>query len=125
MFNPFFTCRELPFTAITERRPEATWEPAVDVYRYAGGWVLKFELAGVRQEDIRVQFDTHGVTVSGKRVDRRLYDFQQAHLMEIAYSRFERAVVLPEPIDNVQFHIEFQDGMLYIFVSQSSSSQSR
>jgi len=123
MYDPFFTRCELPLTAIGKGRPEAAWEPAVDVYRCPGGWVLKFELAGVRPEDIRVQFDDQGVIVSGKRVDRHLYDFQKAHMMEISYSRFERAVALPEPIDNVQFRVEFQDGMLYVLVFQSALSQ--
>jgi HSP20 family molecular chaperone IbpA len=73
-------------------------------------------LAGVRQEDIQVQLDSQGVTVAGTRLDRSPYELQEAHLIEIAYSRFERFVALPEAIENVQFQIEFHEGMLYIRV---------
>jgi HSP20 family protein len=90
------------------------WQPAVDVYRCAGGWLLKFELAGVRQEDIQVEADSRGITVSGIRRDFRQLELQETHLMEIAYSRFERFVALPEAIENVQLRVEYRDGMLYV-----------
>ena len=31
------------------------WRPNIDVYRTANGWLVKFELAGVRAEDIDLQ----------------------------------------------------------------------
>jgi HSP20 family protein len=90
------------------------WQPAVDVYRCAGGWLLKFELAGVRQEDIHVEADERGITVSGVRRDVRHLELQETHLMEIAYSHFERFVALPAAIENVQLRVEYRDGMLYV-----------
>lgn len=29
------------------------WQPPADIYRLARGWLVKFELAGVRPEDVR------------------------------------------------------------------------
>jgi HSP20 family protein len=102
--------------------PEAAWQPAVDVYRCAGGWVVKFELAGVRHEDVEIRLDAGGITVLGARLDRRPYQFEEAHLMEIAYSRFERNVALPEPIHDVRFRVDFHDGMLYVHVLKSGET---
>ena len=119
MRDPFLAHYGLHLTTIVAPHPLAAWTPAVDVYRCAGGWLLKFELAGVRQEDIQVQLDSQGITVSGTRFDRPRYELQEAHLIEIAYSRFERFVALPEPIENVQFRIEFHDGMLYVHALRS------
>ena len=116
MREPFVSQYELQWNLISRPHPEAAWQPALDLYRCGGGWLLKFELAGVRQEDIQVRLDAQGVTISGTRLDRRPFEFQEAHLMEIAYSRFERFVALPEPIEEVQFRIEFHDGMLYVHV---------
>lgn len=95
---------------------EALWQPSVDVYRCADGWVLKFELAGVREEDIQVQLDSRGITVIGTRLDRMPYNVQEPHVIEIAYSRFERFVALSERFENIQFKTLFQDGMLYVHV---------
>ena len=77
---------------------------------------LKFELAGVHEEDVRIEADSRGITVSGMRRDVRHFEWQEAHLMEIAYSRFERFVALPEPIDDVQVRAECRDGMMYVHV---------
>ena len=53
--------------------PPTAWHPTVDVYRCADGWLLKFELADVRRDDIEVQFDGHGVRVSGVRRESPLW----------------------------------------------------
>jgi HSP20 family protein len=123
MRDQFFAQYGFHLSAATAPHPHGAWAPAVDVYRCCGGWLLKFELAGVRQEDIQVQLDSQGVTVAGTRLDRRPYELQEAHLIEIAYSRFERFVPLPEAIENVQFQIEFHEGMMYVRVLRSDDAQ--
>jgi HSP20 family protein len=50
-------------------RQEKEWEPPVDVYRATWGWLLKFDLAGVRMEDVHVHISKRSVTVSGVRRD--------------------------------------------------------
>jgi HSP20 family protein len=125
MRERFFTHHELHLSASSPLHAEAAWEPAVDVYRCAGGWLVKFELAGVRQEDIEVRLDSRGIAVFGTRLDRRPFEFQEAYLMEISYSRFERFVALPEPIENVQYRVELNDGMLYVHVLRNEESPGR
>ena len=95
---------------------EHAWRPAVDIYRCDCGWLLKVELAGVRPEEIEVLRDSSGVTVSGVRRDTRIYSRQEHHLMEIAYSRFERRIDLPETKDAAELRTEYNDGMLLIHV---------
>ncbi len=99
------------------RRLVATWEPAADLYRCADGWVIKFELAGVRKEDVEVKIGGGCITVIGSRLDRTPYPMGEAHLMEIAYSRFERSVTLPDRLAGADFHVLFEDGMLYVHVT--------
>jgi HSP20 family protein len=115
-----FSQIDLQLTAVSPLYPSAAWQPAVDLYRCAEGWVLKFELAGVKEEDITVRFDSRGITIVGRRLDRMPFDVREPHLIEIAYSRFERFVALPEPCENVQYRMSFQDGMLYVYVLHGS-----
>jgi HSP20 family protein len=95
---------------------QLAWQPAVDVYRCADGWLIKFELAGVRQEDVRVESNSRGVTISGVRRDAQDFEWKEIHLMEIAYSRFERSVQLPESVENMQLIVEYRNGMMYVRV---------
>jgi HSP20 family protein len=92
------------------------WRPAADVYRCRHGWLLKFELAGVAQEDVSVRLAGSRLIVSGTRRDIPLYERQEAHMMEIAYSHFERTVELPEECGAAEIRTEYRDGMLVVHV---------
>src|SRR5262245_42399710 len=66
------------------------WQPATDVYRTRDGWLVKFDLAGVRPEDIHVTVSGRELTVVGVRRDFCLDEGCYHYTMEITYSRFER-----------------------------------
>jgi HSP20 family protein len=119
MRDPFFSQFGTALTAFGRAHPHAAWEPAVDLYRCRGGWLLKVELAGVRPEDIRVTLAADGVSIAGRRMDRCEYELEEAHLIEIAYSSFERFVPLPESVKDPQYRVEAQNGMLYIQVLEA------
>jgi HSP20 family protein len=96
--------------------PSAAWQPAADVYHCQGGWLIKFDLAGVRHEDIKIRLIGSTLVVSGTRRDCRVYEHQVAHSMEIAYSRFERSVELPNGVSADNIRSEYQDGMLLVHI---------
>src|SRR3954470_2063987 len=82
-----------------EARPETPWQPHLDVYRTADGWLVKFELAGVRAEDIDLQVLGGRMKLTGVRRDCLREEARKSGLpapvhyrMEIAYSRFERTL---------------------------------
>lgn len=102
------------FAAAPALRQEAPWRPAADVYRTPYGWLLKFELAGVRLEDISIHRQGARITVSGVRRDWALEEGGQHHMMEIAYSRFERTVELPCDPGEARLRVEYRDGILLL-----------
>ena len=48
---------------------EEPWRPHVDVYRTADGWLVKFELPGVRAEDVELEVLGGRMKVAGVRRD--------------------------------------------------------
>jgi HSP20 family protein len=100
--------------------PQVAWQPAADVYRCRDGWLLKFDLAGVRPEDVEVRVEGRKVIVTGTRRDWRIPDVQEAHMMEIAYSHFERSVELLDDIDQAEIKTEYRDGMLLVHLLTQS-----
>jgi HSP20 family protein len=108
-----------------ERRPEAaqSWRPPVDVYRKGRGWLLKFDLAGVRPEDVRVRIGGSRVTVSGVRRDGVVTQGYQCHSMEISYNRFERTIELPGDLSNAEYSLEAKDGLLLVRVNVSNEDE--
>ncbi|MCE5229247.1 Hsp20/alpha crystallin family protein [bacterium] len=94
-----------------------SWQPAVDVYTGREGWLIKFDLAGVRPEDIQILAKGRNLTVSGVRRDWTILEEQRAWSMEIAYNRFERTVRLPCQLEDLNIRSEYRDGMLMIIVT--------
>jgi len=104
--------------------PEAAeaWQPPVDIYRGPCGWLLKFDLAGVRPEDVQVRAVTSPlsgsrITVSGVRRDWVQEQGYVHHSMEISYNRFERTIALPGDLTNAEFSLETRDGLLLVRVN--------
>jgi HSP20 family protein len=114
----------VPPTIGPQTGQKLAWQPAADMYRCASGWLIKFELAGVRLEDVRLEATSRSIVVSGVRRDRPHFEWQEAHLMEIDYSRFERSVQLPEPMENVELTVDFRDGMMYVRVLAAKNDRS-
>jgi HSP20 family protein len=98
---------------------QTCWQPSVDIYRTRRGWLLKFDLAGVRMDDVSVQVQGSRVTVAGVRRDCLAEDDASYYSMEIAYNRFERTVELPYSFDNPDVSLEGRDGLLIIRVTEA------
>jgi HSP20 family protein len=93
------------------------WHPAADVYRTRWGWILKFELAGLRLDDIHVHLGRHALTVSGVRRDQVVEDGIYHYLMEISYNRFERTIELPTDLEQSRLRLDYRDGILFVRIS--------
>jgi HSP20 family protein len=98
------------------------WHPPADTYRIRGGWLVKFDLAGVRPEDIRVSLLGRRLTVEGTRRDWQIDEGQQHYCMEISYSHFERSVELPRELAQAQVSTEYRDGMLLVRLLEEANS---
>jgi HSP20 family molecular chaperone IbpA len=94
------------------------WRPAVDVYRRPGGWLCKFDLAGVAPEDFEVHASGHRLKVAGARRDRAVAQGLEAWSMEISYHRFERTVELPCDLLRCRIHCTLDTGMLLVSIEE-------
>lgn len=96
---------------------EAPWRPPVDIYRVPEGWLLKFDLAGVQQQDIEFCTAGRSLTVRGIRRDWSAAAGQYCYHMEILYNRFERTVELPCEISQAALTAEYREGMLLVRIA--------
>jgi HSP20 family protein len=99
------------------------WRPAADIYRTPEGWVVKLELAGVRQEDVNVEVSGSELFVSGVRRDRFVEEGWTHHSMEITYSHFERVIELPCDLSRASVSIETRNGLLLLRVVTSHEEE--
>jgi|SRR5215208_3424321 len=120
------------FSAITETRREilqtigwqvrsSIWNPPTDMYETEENYVIKVEIAGMRDEDFEVGFENNILMISGYRSDlneRRAY-----HQMEIRFGRFEIGVGIPVTVDMEKAAAEYKDGFLTILLPKFVSKQ--
>jgi len=90
------------------------WEPSADVYRTRNGWLLKFDLAGVRPEDVTVSVSGRLVKVTGVRRDTSVEEGCSYYAMEISYNRFERSLEMPVNLAHARVTIEARNGLLLV-----------
>jgi HSP20 family protein len=110
------------FLPAVERCRDVLWHPALDVYQTPDGWLLKFDLAGVRIEDISLEVCGPRLTVRGSRRDRFATEGHNHYLMEIAYSDFERSVELPCNLEPAQVSTDYRDGMLLVRIRMETQT---
>jgi HSP20 family protein len=108
------------YLPVAERVRQAGWQPPADVYRTRDGWLVKFDLAGVRPQDIEVSVSGPHLCVRGTRRDWCLEEGCHHYLMEISYSEFERCIDLPGNLDQACIRTEFREGMLLVRIQREA-----
>ncbi|RYG36294.1 Hsp20/alpha crystallin family protein [bacterium] len=110
------------------RRPRLAssreWEPRVDLIEEAHRFLIKAELAGVRTEDLTLQYnpENHAVVLRGIRLDGfEDLDPTGVHQLEISTGEFSRSIRLPDQsIDPSGIRAQFRNGMLFVMVPKMS-----
>ena len=102
------------FTSTNDELRGSAWQPAADLYRTPDGWLIKLDLAGVRPQDLDITLSGKCLRVSGTRRDRDADRSCSHYRMEITYSRFDRAIDLPDEPAQARILSEHKDGMLLI-----------
>ena len=105
------TRREI-FHAISWQVRSSVWSPPTDMYETQENFVVRLEIAGMREEDFEVAVENNVLIISGHRPDlneRRAY-----HQMEIRFGKFEVAVDIPFPVEIESSVAEYKDGFLLI-----------
>jgi HSP20 family protein len=102
---------------VTYRRPSGPlWQPSVDVYRCPEGWKIKFDLAGVKPEDVQILIADDKLIVRGVRRDSVMTEGWSYYQLEITYSRFERILKIPCDLSKSEIRSECLDGWFLLHV---------
>ncbi|MGH7307792.1 MAG: Hsp20/alpha crystallin family protein [Candidatus Rokuibacteriota bacterium] len=92
---------------------ERTWVPLCDVNETKDDLFVTLEVPGVREKDIHVAIAGDVLTVKGERKwDKEVKD-DSVHRV-VVYSKFERAVPLPVPVQADKVKATYREGVLEI-----------
>jgi HSP20 family protein len=92
----------------------ASFVPPVDVYEDEHKVVLKLEVPGIKQEDLKIHVENNNLTISGERKFEKEEKEENFHRIERRYGSFYRAFTLPSTVDAENIQANYDSGILKV-----------
>jgi HSP20 family protein len=102
-----------------------TWVPAVDVWETEKELVYAFDLPGIPEDKISVEFDDGSLTVSGERERAEEVKEDRFYRYERRFGSFTRTVGLPQGVSEDDVTADCRDGVLKVTVKKPETPKPR
>jgi HSP20 family protein len=102
-----------------------TWVPAVDVWETENEIVYAFDLPGIPEDKISVEFDDGALTVSGERERTHELKDDRFYRYERRFGSFSRTVGLPQNVTENDVKADYHDGVLEVTVRKPETPKPR
>ncbi len=114
------------FFAITEPEPTSCglqpglqWSPAVDLFDCGYEYRVMLEVPGIEKEQIELSVYADKVVIKGRREEScDVYAKAEVLCLERVCGRFERVILLPDPVDAELVKAELKNGVLTILLTK-------
>ncbi len=94
--------------------------PRMDIADSAKQIVIKFDLAGVNKKNIKLSIsDDKVLTLEGEKKEAKEEKSKDYVKKEIFYGSFQKAIQLPENIDESKLTTSFKDGILTVTIPKT------
>jgi HSP20 family protein len=120
LFNTVFD-PPAPASGGTMRR----WMPAMDLVETDEHFVLRGDLPGMSEEDIKIEFEDGTLTVSGERKAEHESGNEGYYRVERAFGSFSRSLTLPQGIDPEAVTANFDRGVLEVRIPKPEQRKPR
>ena len=101
------------------------WVPAMDLVETDDHYVLRADLPGVSEGDVKIELDDNVLTISGERKSAHKEAKEGYYRVERAYGSFSRTLTLPEGVDADSISANFDRGVLEVRVPKPEQRKPR
>jgi HSP20 family protein len=104
---------------------EQRWAPPLDVWETENELVYAFDLPGIPEDKISIEFEDGSLTVSAERErtdevsQGRFYRFERRH------GSFTRTIGLPQGVTENDVRADYKDGVLEVHVTKPKAPEPR
>jgi HSP20 family protein len=102
-----------------------SWAPPMDVWETDGEIVYAFDLPGVSEERISVEFEDGALTVSAERERTSEVSDDRLHRAERRFGSFSRTIGLPQGVTEEQIAADYEGGVLEVHVKKPEQQKPR
>jgi HSP20 family protein len=120
LFNSFF---DTPVSA--GEGAGRRWLPAMDLVEADDHYVLRADLPGLSEDDVKIEVEDNVLTVSGERKAQHEQRGEGYHRLERSYGSFSRALTLPEGVDPEAVQASFDRGVLEVRIPKPEERKPR
>ena len=99
--------------------------PAVEVRELDNQFVVTAELAGLKKDDVDIEYQNGVLTIRGEKTDEKREEKHNMLVWERQYGAFQRSFMLPNTIDQDKILAEFQDGVLKIVLPKAETAKGK
>ena len=108
LFNTVFDAPTTGGDGGTMRR----WMPAMDLLETADHFVLRADLPGLGEDDVKIELEDNTLTISGERKSEHEDKGEGFYRVERAFGSFSRSLKLPQGVDPEKVSASFDRGVL-------------
>lgn len=101
------------------------WIPAMDVVETEDHFVLRADLPGLSESDVKIEVEDNVLTVSGERKSEHEQKGEGYYRVERAFGSFSRSLTLPEGIDADSIQASFDNGVLEVRIPKPEQPKPR
>jgi HSP20 family protein len=101
------------------------WMPAMDLVETDDHFVLRADLPGMKEEDVKIEFEDGTLTVSGDRKAEHESKNEGYYRVERAFGSFSRSLTLPQGINPEAVTASFNNGVLEVRIPKPEERKPR
>jgi HSP20 family protein len=120
LFNTVFDAPS-PSNAGALRR----WMPAMDLVETGDHFVLRADLPGLGEDDVKLEFEDGNLTLSGERKSEHESKGEGYYRIERAFGQFSRTLTLPKGVDPEAVNASFDRGVLEVRIPKPEERKPR
>src|SRR6478736_8017990 len=101
------------------------WAPAMDVWETNEEIVYAFDLPGIPQDTVSIEFDHGLLTISAERERSQEVSADRLYRFERRYGSFSRAIGLPQGVTEDQISARSNNGVLEVHAKKAEVEKPR
>jgi HSP20 family protein len=106
-------------------RTSQSWVPAVDVWETEDELVYAFDLPGIPEDKIGVEFEDGALTVSAERAREETVENDRFYRFERRFGSFSRSIALPQGVTEDSISADYRNGVLEVHVRKPEQPKPR
>jgi HSP20 family protein len=104
---------------------DRSWVPALDVWETDDAFVYAFDLPGIPEDKIAVEFEDGLLTVSAERERIEQVTGDKLYRFERRFGTYSRTIGLPQGIEDEDISASYQNGVLEVRVRKPEQVKPR